>query len=243
MQYQVVESRIKANGENVNVLQIERIYAATIDKETGAESSHDQLHSHEDERFYVYAEDASNMNSNNLYVYSIGLKNANTNIGVVFLKRKSIYVVHSEYPDSEYQAKLLYMDAPSLHLPSHDRPHTNLDSRQDNMGKNHDDHEAIHLARRYESIFGKDTFTKFQTGELFERPLRLLGQPTACVSVHEPLARPPVLSLIVQDPVVPRVSVIACKVTQAISSYIGSLEGNTSRQRRYVIYAATVVVK
>jgi hypothetical protein len=52
-----------------------------------------------------------------------------------------------------------------------------------------------------------------------------------------------VLSLIVQDPVVPRVSVIACKVTQAISSYIGSLEGNTSRQRRYVIYAATVVVK
>jgi hypothetical protein len=102
-------------------------------------------------------------------------------------------MVHSMHPDYNYQAKLLYIDASSL-------------------SRSHSDHsEAIHLAKRYESIFGWNTFTRFKTGELFERPLRLLNQPLACVSVHEPLARPSVLSVIMQDPVDPWVSVVACE--------------------------------
>jgi hypothetical protein len=114
-------------------------------------------------------------------------------VGVVVLKREPIYVEHSRYPDSEYQAKLLHMGASSL-------------------SRSHGDHsEVVHLAKRYESIFGEHTFTKFKTGELFERPLRLLNQLPACVSVHEPLSRPPVLSVIVQDPVDPRVGVVTCE--------------------------------
>jgi hypothetical protein len=93
------------------------------------------------------------MDSINLYMYSIVSKKANTNVGIVFLKQKPIYVVHSKYPDYEYQVKLLYMDASSLR-------------------RNDGDHsEAVQLAKRYESIFGEHTFTRFKTGELFERPL------------------------------------------------------------------------
>jgi hypothetical protein len=145
-------------------------------------------------------------------MYSIVSENVNTNVGVVFLKQRYIYVVHSIYPDSEYQAKLLYMDASSL-------------------SRNYGSHsEVVHLAKRYESIFGEHTFTKFRTGELFERPLQLFNQPTACISIHEPLARLPVLSVIAQDPVSLRISVVTCKMIQTICSYIGALEieGNPS---------------
>jgi hypothetical protein len=103
------------------------------------------------------------MNSTNLYVYSIvpailyvpysASNNISINAGVVTLKQKPIYVVHSKYPDYEYQVKLLYMDASSLR-------------------RNDGDHsEAVQLAKRYESIFGEHTFTRFKTGELFERSL------------------------------------------------------------------------
>jgi hypothetical protein len=115
-------------------------------------------------------------------------------------------MVDSKYPDYEYQVKLLYMNASSL-------------------SRNHGDHsEAVHLAKRYECTFGERTFTKFKTGELFERPLRLFDQPLACVSAHEPLARPPVLSVIVQDPVDLQVSPVVCKVTHTINSYIAHLK-------------------
>jgi hypothetical protein len=81
------------------------------------------------------------------------------------------------------------------------------------LSRNHGDrNEAIHLTKRYENVFGKNLVTKFKTGELFERPLQLFGQSPACVSVHEPLARPPILSVIVQDPVDLRVSAVVCKV-------------------------------
>jgi hypothetical protein len=129
------------------------------------------------------------------------IEHDNTAVGIVLLRQKPIYMKHNKHPDYEYQAKLLYMDASSL-------------------SRNHGDHEeAVHLIKCYESIFGEHTFTKFKTGELFERPLQLFNQLPACVSIHEPLARPTVLSVIVQDPVDPQVGVIACKMTQMISSY------------------------
>jgi hypothetical protein len=169
---------------------------------------HVQLNGHEDEHFYVYTEEIPDRNSSNVYMYSIVSKNANTNMGIIFLKRKPIYVVHSRYPDYEYQTKLLYMDASSL-------------------SRNYGDHgEAIHLAKRYESKFGEHTLTKFKTGELFEQPLQLFNQPPACISIHEPLSRPPVLSIIVQDPMDSQVSVVVCKVIQAINSYTGVFKGN-----------------
>jgi hypothetical protein len=230
-----VESRIKSNGKNASVLQIERFYAATTDKkgekessavdkkdekessaieeETGVERPLVQLNSHKDGNSYVYTEAAPGMNSSNLYMYSIFSKNANTNVCIIFLKQKPTYAVHSKYPDSEYWAKLLYMDASSLNSSLDGGVQVNPDSKQESMAKNNDQNEAVYLAKRYEDIFGKNTFTNFKTGELFERPLRLLKQPLACVSAHEPLARPAVLSVIVQDPVDPRVSVMAYRVT------------------------------
>jgi hypothetical protein len=221
-----VESKLKPN-----TLQVERFYVTTIDKKTGVERTHDQLKTHRDEDFYVYTEAVldtkNNMDISNLYMYSIVSKNANANTGVIILKQKPIYVVHSKYPDSEYQAKLLYIGTSSL-------------------SRKHGSHgEAVQLIKRYESIFGEHTFTKFETGELFERPLRLFNQPPACVSVHEPLARPPVLSVIVQDPVDPRVSVVVCKVTWTINSCFGALEmkGNPFQQSRYVVYVAIIVVE
>jgi hypothetical protein len=80
--------------------------------------------------------------------------------------------------------------------------------------------EAVQLTKRYEHIFDKHTFAKFKTGELFERPLQLFNQSPACISVHEPLSRPTVFSVIAQDSVDPQTSVVACKVTQTASSYI-----------------------
>jgi hypothetical protein len=219
MQYQVVESK-----QNSNTLKVKRIYFATINEEAEVEKTHDQLNSHRDEHFYVYTETPPDMDSSNLYMYSISSKNVNANIGIVFLKQKPDYVVHSRYPDYRYQAKLLYMNASSLGLSSYNRVRTNLDLMRSNTRKNRGDHEATHLAKLYESIFGENTFMKFKTGELFERPLQLFGQPLACVSIHEPLSRPPVLSVIVQDPVDLRVSVVACKMRRTISSYIGALK-------------------
>jgi hypothetical protein len=195
MQYQVVESKLRTNGENAGALRVERLYVATIDKKTGIGRPNDQSNSHREENFYVYTEAPPAMNSSNLYMYSIVSKDANTNVGLVLLKQKPIAVGHSKCPDYEYRAKLLYMDASSL-------------------SKNHvDRREAVHLAERYASIFDWNTFTKFKTGELFEQPLRLLNQSPTCVSIHEPLKRPTVLSVIVQDPVDSRVSVVACKLT------------------------------
>jgi hypothetical protein len=227
MQYQAVESRLSSNGENANALQLKRFYVVTIDKETGVEGPPDQSNSYTDRSLYVYTEKPPAMNSSNLYMYSIISKNTNTTLGIVFLKQESVNVKRGKYPDHEYHAKLLYMDASSL-------------------GRSYGNHsEAVHLAKRYERIFGEHTFTKFKTGELFERPFQLFNQPLTCVSVHEPLARPPILSVIVQDPVDPRVSVVVCKATQAINSHVGALEieGNPSCQCRYVIYAAIVVIK
>jgi hypothetical protein len=131
-------------------------------------------------------------------------------------------MVDSKYPDFEYQAKLLYMNASSWNSPSHDRVYAKLNSKRDSMGEDHG--EAAQLAKHYESIFGENTFTKFKTGELFERSIRPFNQPLACVSIHEPLSRPPVLSVIVQDPVDPQVSAVVCEVTHTINSYITALE-------------------
>jgi hypothetical protein len=205
-----VESRPK-HERNANVFQIERFYASTIDKKTRVERMRGQSNSHKDGNICIYKEGPPDMNSSNLYLYSIISKNANTNVGVIFLKQKPIYMVHSRYSDSEYQAKLLYMNASSLHSSLSGGVNPDL-KRKSTARNNGDQNEAVYLAKRYEGIFGRNAFTNFKTGELFERPLQLLKQPLACVSVHEPLARPPVLSVIVQDPVDPRVSDVICIV-------------------------------
>jgi hypothetical protein len=212
MQYQVTENRLKSNEKNASDLEVKRFYASTIDKKTKFERIRNQVNRHKDGHLHVYTERIPDMNSSSLLMYSITSKSANTNVGVVFLKQKPIYMVNSRYTDSEYQAKLLYMNASSLNSPSNDGAHKNSNSKKDSTAKNNDDQkEAVYLARRYESLFGGHTFTRFRTGELFERPLQLCNLALACVSVHEPLARPPVLSVIVQDPVDPQVSVVACE--------------------------------
>jgi hypothetical protein len=82
MQYQVLESKQRSN-----TLQIKRFYVTTIDNETGVERSHDQLYSHTDEHLYICTEVPPDMNSSNLYMYSIASKNANTNVSIIFLKQ------------------------------------------------------------------------------------------------------------------------------------------------------------
>jgi hypothetical protein len=96
-----VESRFESRRENINALQVERFYTTTINKETGVEKPRDQSNNYKDEHFYVYTEAGTDMSNSNLYMYSIVSENVNTNVGLVILKRKPIYVVHSKYPDSE----------------------------------------------------------------------------------------------------------------------------------------------
>jgi hypothetical protein len=198
VQYQVVGSRLESNERNANGLRVKCLCIVTMNEITIAEEMLRQLCCYEDKHCSVYKEMMSDWHRRNLYVYYIApdhIKSTNTTVGIVLLKQAPVLVQYSRYPKYEYQAKLLYMDAFTLN------------------GDYGDYRETRQLSRRYESIFGEHKFTKFETSELFERPFQLFNQPLACVSIHEPLSRPTTLSVIVQDPMDPKVSVIVCKVT------------------------------
>jgi hypothetical protein len=179
--FQAIENRVESpEGNNIYIW---RILSDTGDDKQGlvlSSASENQIFTNEHQ---LYQQDMPKTTQQNRFIYCITSSDTNEavkTVCVVLLSQSRIQLESGMSSEYEYEASLYYINIP--------QPKQSSDIKDKIV-------EMVTNWDEFRECVKADSFT---TGGLWEMPIRLPRYSTMYLTMHEPIARPSILNVILQ---------------------------------------------